>query len=444
MSQAAKVLWSEGLTLGPHHFQRQDLYHEARLHRVTTAFSPHLWGVRFAQWNCDALGHNCLTAETLSLILPDGEPYDAPGTDLLPASVDLSTLPSKIQTFTFYAALPLMKSHGGNADPGARYTLSETETSDMFSEAVPIEVPYLQKRLCLLCDTDSRDGYTGFPIVRIQRLTQGGFEVDPTFAPASLTVEAAGQLPFQLGRLISVMTAKMEVLHAAHRGRNGKGAEVHPADIASWWMHNILSMATASLQYHARANMLHPELLYDKLLALAGSLAIFSDSARLPDLPPYIHAAPGPAFDALDALIRELCDSLISVRYFTIPLLQDENRRSHRRGTLDPTKIGPDTQLCIAVSAAMPALELVAAVPTLLKIGSPEDVDRMLATAMPGLPLVHMPQVPGAIPIKPETYYFSLSTNNRLYENALNAKVLVIYAPSGLAELNVELFALAP
>jgi type VI secretion system protein ImpJ len=31
MSAGSKIMWSEGLTLGPQHFQRQDIYHETRL-----------------------------------------------------------------------------------------------------------------------------------------------------------------------------------------------------------------------------------------------------------------------------------------------------------------------------------------------------------------------------------------------------------------------------
>jgi len=44
MSATSKVLWSEGLTLGPQHFQRQDLYHETRLQRIASALNPYCWG----------------------------------------------------------------------------------------------------------------------------------------------------------------------------------------------------------------------------------------------------------------------------------------------------------------------------------------------------------------------------------------------------------------
>ena len=54
MSMGAKILWSEGLTLGPQHFQRQDLYHETRLLGWRRRSIRNFWGVRLLQWNMEA------------------------------------------------------------------------------------------------------------------------------------------------------------------------------------------------------------------------------------------------------------------------------------------------------------------------------------------------------------------------------------------------------
>ena len=89
----------------------------------------------------------------------------------------------------------------------------------------------------------------------------------------------------------------------------------------------------------------------------------------------------------------------------------------------------------------MPALELVAAVPVRFKIGSPDDIERIVVSALPGITLTHMPQVPTAVPVRPDTYYFLLSTKNGLYENALKAQAIAIYAPDGMRELKIELIA---
>jgi type VI secretion system protein ImpJ len=440
MSLGAKILWSEGLTLGPQHFQRQDLYHETRLLRMASALNPNFWGVRLLQWNRDALGHNLLEAQAMSAIFQDGAVYDAPAIDLLPAPLDLGQLPQEFNTFTIYAALPTIRPHGANAEEGGRYALAESETSDLFSDAVPIEVPFLKKRARLLAHAEPRDGYVSFPVLRIQRDPRGGFVEDPTFVPPCVGIDAAAPLQRLLDGLMSALSARIVSLHAAHRKTNASTFEVHAGDITSWWMLNIIGTANASLQHCARSRA-HPEVLYEKLLALAGGLMTFSDKHAVADLPAYVHADPGVTFARLDAVIRDLIDTVIAARYFIIPLVAEDNRRTHFRGVLDASTLTQETQLCLAVSADMPPLELVSAVPVRFKIGSPDDIERIVVSALPGITLTHMPQVPAAVPVRPDTYYFSLSTKSGLYENALKAGAIAIYAPDGMRELKIELIA---
>lgn len=442
MSNGSKILWSEGLTLGPQHFQSQDLYHENRLRRMAAALNPHFWGVRSVQWNLDGLGHHRLQADTLSVIFPDGDIYDAPGTDLLPDPVDLSGLPSDTHSFTFYAALPALKAHGGNAGAEGRYVRSAAEALDLFSEALPIEVPYLKKQPRLVSQLAPRDPHASVPVIRIVRAAQGGFELDATFIAPCVSIGATPALTRMLDGLTSALTAKIEALQRMHRKASADTYEVTTGDMSSWWMLNIVSTANAQLMHSARSPGHHPEALYQKLLTVAGGLLTFSDRYKTADLPAYRHDLLGDVFAAFDTLLRDLVDTVISARYFQIPLAADRNRPSLYRAVLDTARVGPDTQLCVAVNADMAGLQLVAAVPSRLKLGAPEDIENIVGSALPGIPLAHMPQVPSAIPVRPNTYYFSVSSKSPLYENALKAKALGIYALDGLPGLKIELIAL--
>jgi type VI secretion system protein ImpJ len=443
MSVGSKIMWSEGLTLGPQHLQRQDLYHETRLQRMAAALNPHFWGVRSLQWNLDGLAHNRLSADTMSAIFPDGEVYEAPGVDLLPEPVDLSRLPAEVQTFTFHAALAIVKPHGGNAEPDGRYVRCESEMPDLFSEALAIEVPFLKKQPRLVSHLQVRDPHSSLPVVQIRRAPQGGFEIDPAFIPPSVAIGAAPSLTRMLEGLISALTTKIEALQRMHRKSNADVYEVSTGDISSWWMLNIVSTANALLQHSARSPGHHPETLYEKLLVAAGGLMTFSDRYKTADLPPYRHEALGEVFGKLDTLLRDLVDTVIAAKYFIIPLIADKSRRALHRGALDPSKVSKETLLCLAVNADMPALELVAAVPVRLKLGAPEDLERIVGSALPGVQLTHMPQVPPAVPVRPNTYYFSVATTGTLYENALKEGALALYAPDGIPGLKMELIAIA-
>jgi type VI secretion system protein ImpJ len=165
----------------------------------------------------------------------------------------------------------------------------------------------------------------------------------------------------------------------------------------------------------------------------------FSKSWTLADLPTYQHADPAPCFAKLHQIIRELLDTVISSKYFAIAL--NETRRSYYLGALDSGKIDDKTAFYVAVSADMPALELVEAVPRRFKVGAPDDVEKCVLSALPGVRLQYSPQLPSAVPVRPDTTYFLLDAKGTMYERMLSAQSISIYVPSGLNGLKLELLA---
>jgi hypothetical protein len=51
------------------------------------------------------------------------------------------------------------------------------------------------------------------------------------------------------------------------------------------------------------------------------------------------------------------------------------------------------------------------------------------------------PQVPAAVPVRPDTYYFALDAKGQMYDRMLQAQSISIYVPSGLRDLKLDLVA---
>jgi type VI secretion system protein ImpJ len=457
----SKVLWGEGLFLRPQHFQQQERYHEARLNQTACALHPYCWGVRKMTVDLDALKSDVLRIEELSLLFPDGEVYRAPDGDVLPPQVRLGELPPDLQTVTYHAALPALRIHGENCPavyddddagfPGAdmsnamRYARHERETQDLYTDAAEAPVTYLRKALRLIADGEALEAYESFPLLRLRRVATGGFEPDPGFIPPSLSIDAVSSpgvgLYGGLARLMEKLLAKVAALYGDLREPSRNVVEIRGGDVSSFWLLHTASAGYAALAHYLHHRDLHPERLYGALLELAGGLMTYSRSYRLEDLPSYVHADPGPPFARLDGIIRDLLDTVISSRYFTIALHRD--RPSYYHGALDSGRINLQTTLYLAVAADMPALRLVEAVPLQFKVGAPEDVDKFVLSALPGVKLSHAPQVPSAIPVRPDTYYFVLDGRGALYESMLKAQSISVYVPNGLRELRLELIAVS-
>jgi len=447
MKTPCKILWTEGVTLRPQHFQQQDHYHETRLHRMAAALHPYAWGLTAeATWDEEALANSTLRAESLSLMFQDGDTYDAPRSDSLPEPVDLAELPSNEHHFTFYAALPAYQPHGGNlADMcdqkkgPARFRQLELETPDLYTEALDSSIVYLAKQVRLLSHLAPRAGYVSIPVLRLRR-RGSGFEIDPTYITPSTSVGAVPALARLMGALMQKLQAKIDALYSAQR-EPSKDVVVQGGDMSSFWLLQTISAGCASLHHHTQCRGFHPERLFQDLLGLAGGLMAFSRKVRVRDLPGYDHEQPGPAFARLDAILRDLVDTVISSKYLAIGLAQDPARLSYFEGKL-PDAIDQQTMLCLGVRADLPALELVALIPARFKVGAPDDISRLVASALPGVDLVHMPQVPVAVPIRPNTYYFVLQGKGPLYANMLQAQAASVYVPSGIHDLSLEMFAI--
>jgi len=442
----AKILWGEGLFLKPQHFQRQDLYHEARLAQMCRVLHPYAWGLSRLSVDRDALATGTLRLHEVSAVFPDGEPYSAPDGDALPEAVNLANLPTGSDSWTFHLALaPLREGSSnlgapqGNGGIALRYVQQDLATQDLFTAAVDGPVATLRKQVRLLGAHERLGELISLPLLRLRSTGSGGFELDAQFLPPATAIDAQPQLLQLVQRLLDVIQAKCSALYGHQREPSKNIVEFRSGDAASFWFLHTASGAYAELSHLFHQPRLHPERLFQVLLRITGQLMTFSKSYGFGDLPAYQHVEPAPAFHKLDRMLRDLLETVISTRYVGIALT--ETKPSFYAGRLESEKLSKNAAFYLAVAADLPPAELVESVPVRLKMGCAEDVDKLVVAAMPGVRITHAPQVPAAIPVRPNSYYFAIEPHGALYERMLQAQSVAIYVPSGFRELKLELLA---
>lgn len=446
MTKHAKVLWGEGLFLRPQHFQQQDAHLASLASNALLTAQPFGWGVRALDVDLDALGTGSLRINQIDAILPDGEPFNAPGVDALPPPIALDSLDSNSDTFDVCLAIQHERSHGGNCsmpetpDANARFRIESRAVPDLYTDAAEADIPFLVKSASLKTADEPLDQFLTLPLLRLRKTPSNGFERDMSFLPPSLTLRSAPLLQLQLRRLIDALQAKVNALYGFHREPSKHVIEFRSGDIASFWLLHTVSSACAALTHLHQNLALHPERLYQEMLRLAGGLMTFSKLFSLADLPAYEHTKPGPAFRKLDQILRELLETVISTRHFSIAL--SELKSAFHVGRLDSDKISEDTAFYLVVSAAAAQSEIIETVPLRMKVGAPDDVDKLVLSAMSGVKLVHAAQVPAAIPVRPGACYFALEPRGPLYERMIKSQSITIYAPESYQDLKLELIAL--
>lgn len=439
------ILWGEGLFLRPHHLQQQDLYHREQGKHVLRSANPFAWGVSDLQIDTESLRSGILRFNRINVIFPDGDFFNAPGIDQLPLPLALEDRITDGNAAEFHLALHHLSHHGGNCaesldKPGkARYFIAHGETSDLYSQAAAADVAVLSQIAHIKASDENLEHYQSIPVVRIRRTASNGFEIDETFFPPALSIRSAPALYGLLRRQIDALKAKAEALYGFHREPSKNIIEFRSGDIASFWLLHTVSSACAALGHIFRNPDLSPDRLYQELLHLTGGLLTFSKSFRLDDLPAYDHRQPAACFGRLDQILRELLETVISTRYFAITLSQP--KPAFFSGRLDSEKIDGNTHFYLSVAAAHPQSEIIESVPSRIKLGAPDDVDKIVLSAVSGVRLTHAAQVPAAIPVRPNACYFALDHHGPLFARMLKAQSVMIYVPESYTDLSLELIA---
>lgn len=444
MSDALKPLWGEGLFLRPQHFQNQDAYHEALLHIKINALNPYAFGIRSIAIDENALTDGVLRITELSAIFPDGTFYDAPQADNLPDEVVLTS--ASKESLHYYIGLIPLKNFGRNLpredEPSTamRYAKKSYQHADQMTESPPTDIDVVRKNAYLIQTDVQPHNYVSLPLLRISPAGSGkGYIPDTKFIPPSISLHASPALDQVLVRLLDALEAKIHALYGLHREPSKNIIEFRSGDIASFWLLHTASTAHAALSHLRHQLGFHPERLFQEMLRLAGGLATFAKYDEGAALPIYNHLDLTTCFTQLENILRKQLEVVISTRYLLIPL--HEHKASYFTGQLDSDKIDADTRLYLSVSANMPAVDLISVVPIRFKLGSPDDVETLVLSALSGIPLVHMPQAPAEIPVRPGVQYFSIEPRGALYERVMKGKVLVIYVPNGIENLKLELIA---
>src|ERR1700685_2908516 len=86
MKYLSRVVWSEGMYLGPHHFQAQSRYFEDSARFTTSSLGFEPWGFIAAQLDSEALKNGTLSLVHARGIFPDGLVFHMPESDALPAT----------------------------------------------------------------------------------------------------------------------------------------------------------------------------------------------------------------------------------------------------------------------------------------------------------------------------------------------------------------------
>lgn len=447
MKLLSRVVWSEGMYLGPHHFQVQSRYFEDSIEFATSSlwFAAH--GLAGIEVDSDALHNGTVALLHARGIMPDGLPFNMPESDILPQPRAVAELfPPTRDGVTVLLAIPTRKSDGFNclveeaAPPGARDPRFVAETRvlhDQNSGADERPVRLGRKNFRLLLDTEPVGDLLTMPVARVVRDRTGHFAYDGDFVPPVLEISASQRLMLLTQRLIEILGEKSTAIsRGAKRGQSGH-AEFSSREIANFWVLHAVNTAMAPLRHQLVAKRGHPEELFLEMSRLGGALCTFALESHPRDLPMYDHANLSECFDRLDRHIRTHLDIIVPPNCLTIPL-QPAGDYFYEGEVADTRCLGR-SRWVFGIHAGMGEADLMIKTPQLIKICTPPFVRELVKRALPGLALTHLPTPPAAISADVETQYFGISRSGPCWDHISQTRKIGVYVPGEFPSPEVEI-----
>ncbi|MGH8417176.1 MAG: type VI secretion system baseplate subunit TssK [Pseudomonas sp.] len=439
--------WVAGALLSPQQFQQQARWEALTNERIAHLGLVHPWGVEVAMFDRQALALGKLKASRLSLRMPDGTLIDTDQVDRLPDALDLGHLPGEQRDFLVLLALPLVQANGGNclfedsrADRPVRYRQDWRTVQDILGDEAQ-SIGALEHVLSLRQAGDDNADYVTCPIVRLVRDTQGAWTVDDAYVPPLLSFAAHPGLLTQLENLLIQLSAKRQRLMGMRRESNQRMADFAVADVSLFWLLNALNTYQPVIADLKAFPARHPEQVYLELVRFAGSLLTFSLEYDIDRIPAYRHDRLETVFAPLMQTISLLLEASLPSRVIALNMEQQGGNR-WRAELNDPRLKEPDgADFYLSVRSREPAAQLQRQFPRLCKVGTADDVDRLVNAALDGVPLLPLGHVPAAIPLRLENQYFALDFKHPCGQAVLAAGTCVFYVPGTLTDVKLELFA---
>jgi type VI secretion system protein ImpJ len=445
LKSLSRVVWSEGMYIGPHHFQAQNRYFEDSVHFSTSSLWFEPYGFTGFQIDGESLRNGVFALRHARGVFPDGLSFHMPEFDQLPAPLKIAdAFPAMQDRVEVLLAVPAHKQDGLNCGITdaervlpLRYFSEEKSLADENTgrDAKPIAMG--RKNIQFRLATESLTGVETLPLAIVRRQGVGQFVLDERFIAPSLRLSGSPPLVALLRSLVDLIREKAKsVIRPKALGANSASGFSAEGISNAWFLH-CLNSSLGPLRHLCLTKRGHPEEIYGELSRLAGALCTFGLDSDPASLPAYDHVHPTACFEALDRHIREHLELIVPSSSVAIALTRSAIYFWEGR-VLDERTLNRSRWI-FAIRCPIGEADLIERTTRLVKICSKEFVPRLVERALSGLKLTHLPVPPPALSPKIEFQYFKLDKSGPCWEHLVRTRDIGVYVPGELPDPQIEL-----
>jgi len=412
MKGLRKVIWAEGVFLGQQHFQAWDQYHSRTQALRSRIYETYDWGISKLVLDEAALLNGRLDLIAVQGILPDGRVIDYRREHDGRLELDLTQYPD--ERLTIALVVPnseLADNITGYTSSGrsAGWQVEYSEVEDVYDVGRLREVPLGKPNLRLQTVDSVQENLLSLNLVRLVLKHDAEYVRDEDYLPPMLSLDAVPRLGQLISNLIDILQSRFRTLQD-QRIKLGDLHNMTAGEMADFLLQAELTEALSELRLMESHTRQSPFDLYGVLTRYHDRLALHLAPESVPYSGHYRHEEPGASFIPLFDAFRDI--------------LGAQRKRADSGITLDEAAPGRYESSKLS-EAAMDRCTFFLAVshdsadpswftrfPNYFKVGAPSRIETMIASALPGLPLVHTQRVPQKVRIKSGYEYFMLDKNS--------------------------------
>ncbi|UPU34834.1 type VI secretion system baseplate subunit TssK [Geomonas paludis] len=451
------IFWHQGMFLQPQHFQLAERGAHSLLIPYQSHLMPHFWGVSRGVVRTFSRGVPSVELVSGAFLFPDGTYIEFPGNAVVEPRLVPEGAVGKGAALTVYLGLKKWQARAENvavlqqgdeaARCNTRYLAAADGSSypDLHAGGPDAEVRQLDHVLKLFWESelDLLGDYLLLPLAKLE-LRGEELGIAPDFIPPCLTIAAVPLLADLVQGIRDLVAVRSRRMESCKRQRGIQGAEFGSKDLAYLLALRTVNRYLAQIDHLILARV-HPWQLYGVLAQLVAELSCFSESVACSGdavaegpafLPEYNHLDLGGCFAQAHDLVLKLLDQVCTGPEYALRLCFDGTQYN---ADLTAAHFQGRNRFYLAVTTEADPAAVLASLTGLAKLAARERLPLLIAQALPGIALEHLPNPPHELPRRSSTLYFSIDSRSEHWDLVQKWHNIALFWDQAPDDLEAEL-----
>ena len=419
------IIWTEGAFLGQQHFQYWESWLLAQNAHVIDSMVAYPYGLVSYSFDTAALLQKQVKVTQLTLRRPCGTWIILEPDMQTPLMITLGDQTEimvylNIPNNDLCAGLSGYEAHADQAGYRASYQV----VSDRYDHNRKHELTLGQP--ALLLSTSPLDGfYESWPLALFKRAAGGQYNLDNDFIPVCLSIGACAPLISHLNSVNDTLCAQIKKLESRLKQHQ---------DPVLWERYDYLAGASFELGSLLQQGTAHPKTVYELLSRLQMKLLMQHRDCFHPEY--YVHERMGEQLiNRIAGLYEALKRETESIKTFTM----NKNAESHHCvSDLSPELLAGHQWILGVDCSNLPEGSLIRFI-SQSKLGTPQTLDAMIASALPGIVFTHMSRPPKVIHALDGFEYFRVDHHCPDWKHVKDESALMLHVPALFNEAKIIL-----